>query len=317
MHNQFLVKKSLINNNQSSAIDFHDTTGKHIAWVFPGQGSQKLGMGLDLLAYPFARERFRQAQQILGWSVPEVFQDQDKLSCTLYTQPCLYVIEAILTEFMMQQGYRPHLVAGYSLGEYSALYAAGVFDFETGLHLIKRRAEIMNCVPQGRMVALMGFNQERLEQEILRTSNVWRANDDLTLAIISGTFKAVESLLFRVKAKRVIPLNVSKAFHTPLMITAAEKFQQILESTSFDSTKVPVLSSTELVPIVEIVQLKQSLIRQMSEPVNWRAISLSIATQAIEKVVAIGPGKDLLKQMKRICPELAFTNVMKPSEVFS
>ena len=151
----------------------------------------------------------------------------------------------------------------------------------------------------------------------LQIPNLWRVNDDLTLAIISGTCQAVESLLFEVKAKRVIPLNVSKAFHTPLMITAAEKFQQILESISFDSIQVRVLSSTELVPIVEIAQLKQNLIRQMSEPVNWRAISLSIATQAIEKVVAIGPGKDLLKQMKRICPELAFTNVIKPSEVFS
>ncbi len=300
--------KLLINDNKSFTIDSDSKTVKQIAWVFPGQSSQTLGMGLDLLPYPFARARLQQAQQILGWSVPEVCQDQAQLSCTLYTQPCLYVVQTLRAELMRNQGYQPDLVAGYSLGEYPALYAAGAFDFATGLHLIKRRAEIMNRAPQGKMVALIGFEPEQLQQQILHTPNVWRVNDDLTIAIISGTPLAVESLLAKVEARRVIPLNLSVTFHTPLMLAAAEEFQRILESTSFDSLKIPVLSSTELIPTVDLARLKESLIWQISQPVRWRAISLSIASQRTKEVVEIGPGRDLSKQMKRICPELTFTN---------
>ncbi len=284
-------------------------TQDNIAWVFPGQSSQRVGMGLDLFADPFAKARFEQAQQILGWSVPKVCQNKDKLSCTLYTQPCLYVVETLLAELMRKEGSKPKLVAGYSLGEYAAMYVGGAFDFETGLHLIKRRAELMNCCPKGKMVALIGFEPEQLEQQILHTPNVWRVNDDLTIAIISGTCKAVESLLAKVEAKCVIPLNVNCAFHTPLMIAAAAEFQQILDSISFDSLEIPVLSSTELVPTVDIARLKKSLIQQIFQPVKWRAISLSIANQGIKEVVEIGPRKDLTKQMERICPSLAFTNV--------
>ncbi len=287
----------------------------NIVWVFPGQSSQRLGMGLDLLAEPFARSKFQQAEQILGWSVPEACQNKGKLSCTLYTQPCLYVVLTLLVELMRKEGSKPNLVAGYSLGEYAAMYGAGAFDFETGLHLIKGRAELMNRAPKGIMVALIGFEPEQLAQQIGQTPNVWRVNDDLTVAIISGTFKAVELLLTKVEAKRVIPLNVNCAFHTPLMITAALEFQQILESIPFDSLEVPVLSSTELVPTVEIGRLKKSLIRQMCQPVKWRAISLSIADQGIKEVVEIGPGKELIRQMKQICPSLAFTNVSNLSTV--
>ena len=286
-------------------------TQDNIAWVFPGQSSQRVGMGLDLLADPFAKARFQQAEQILGWSVPKVCQNKDKLSCTLYTQPCLYVVETLLAELMRKEGSKPKLVAGYSLGEYAAMYVGGAFDFETGLHLIKRRAELMSCSPKGKMVALIEFEPEQLEQQILHTPNVWRANDDLTIAIISGTCKAVESLLAKVEAKCVIPLNVNCAFHTPLMIAAAGEFEQILDSISFDSLEIPVLSSTELVPTVDIARLKKSLIQQIFQPVKWRAISLSIATQGIKEVVEIGPRKDLTKQMKRICPSLAFTNLSR------
>ena len=285
------------------------------AWVFPGQSSQKLGMESELLVYPFAQTRFQQAEQILGWSVAEVCQHQDKLSRTLYIQPCLYVVETLLAELMKRKGYRPKVLAGYSLGEYAAIYAAGGFDFETGLQLIKHRAEIMNRAPKGRMVALIGFEPEQLGQQILHAPNVWRVNDDLTVAIVSGIPKAVESLVAKVKAKRAIPLNVDSAFHTPLMVGAAAEFEQILESISFNSLEVPVLSSTELVPTVEIARLKKSLIRQMFQPIKWRAISLSIAAQGIKKVVEIGPGKDLTKQMKRICPGLDFTATVHSSPV--
>ena len=115
------------------------------AWIFPGQGSQVVGMGIDLKEMPSSKDKFEQAEQILGWSILEKCQgDETELSRTLYTQPCLYVIESILTDLLQDKGQQPDLVAGHSLGEYSALYAAGVFDFESGLRLVKRRAELMD-----------------------------------------------------------------------------------------------------------------------------------------------------------------------------
>jgi len=143
------------------------------AWVFPGQGSQAIGMGLDLVDLPSAKRQFEQAQEILGWDVLEICQSQeDKLSRTLYTQPCLYVVESILTDVLIGKGNTPNLVAGHSLGEYVALYAARVFDFEAGLRLVKRRAELMDSASDGMMAVLLGFDREQLEQQIQQTPNV-------------------------------------------------------------------------------------------------------------------------------------------------
>lgn len=281
-----------------------------VAWVFSGQSSQKLGMGLDLLAHPFARARFKQAQKILNWSVLEACQNKDKLTCTLYTQPCLYVVQTVLIDLLKQNGVElPDLLAGYSLGEYAALYAAEVFDFETSLYLIKRRAQIMNRAPKGKMVALVGFNEEQLEQQIQHTANVWRVNDSSTTAIISGTSAGVKSLLTQIKVRRIISLPVRNAFHTPMMAETTAEFLPILESTPFNRGKVPLLSSIELIPIIEPTKLKENLIQQMTQPVRWQALSLSMVEKGVNKVVEIGPGKDIISQMKRICPELILTNV--------
>ncbi|TAF35146.1 MAG: acyltransferase domain-containing protein, partial [Oscillatoriales cyanobacterium] len=156
------------------------------AWVFPGQGSQAIGMGADLLNLPTAKVKFELAKEILGWSVPEVCQKEEaKLSRTLYTQPCLFVVEStclfvvesILADLMREKSDRPAVVAGHSLGEYVALYAAGVFDFETGLRLVKRRAELMETASGGQMVALIGFDRQELELQIQYSRDVVLAND--------------------------------------------------------------------------------------------------------------------------------------------
>ncbi|MGB7440907.1 MAG: acyltransferase domain-containing protein [Coleofasciculaceae cyanobacterium] len=280
------------------------------AWVFPGQGVQTCGMGKDLVKLPLAKARFEQAEQILGWSIPEVCQSRDgKLSRTLYIQPCLYVFSCILADLMRERQYQPNLLAGYSLGEYIALYIAGVFDFEVGLELIKKRAQLMEQLPVGMMAVLRGFNYEQLEQQLQQQPNVWRANDDLNQVVISGTPQAVEALLAHVKTNFVFPINVRVAFHSPLMATAVTKFRPILESTPFYRAKVPILSSTQLVPTVEAFCLKENLIRQITEPVRWRAISLRLRAERIKQVVEIGPGKVLTSQMKSICPDFVLKNV--------
>lgn len=287
------------------------------AWVFPGQGSQAIGMGGDLVDLPAGSAKFAQAQQILGWSVPEICQSQeDKLSSTLYTQPCLYVVETILVDMMLEKGHQPDLVAGHSLGEYVALYAAGVFDFETGLRLVKRRAELMDSAAGGMMTALMGFDREQLEQKIQQTPDVVLANDNNPgQVVISGTPEAVESVLAGIKVKRAVPLKVSGAFHSPLMASAAADFQQILESVEFKSAKVPVLSNVDPTPAVEADVLKERLNRQMTGSVRWREISLQLPLEGVSRVVEIGPGNVLTGLIKRTCADLVLENVSSAAQL--
>jgi [acyl-carrier-protein] S-malonyltransferase len=281
------------------------------AWVFPGQGSQAIGMGLDLLEIPSAQRQFEQAQEILGWDILEICQSQeDKLSRTLYTQPCLYVVESILANVLLDRGNTPHLLAGHSLGEYVALYAARVFDFEAGLRLVKRRAELMDSASDGMMAALIGFDREQLEQQIQQTPNVVLANDNSPAqVVISGTPEAVKDVLAKIKVKRAVPLNVSGAFHSPLMAEAANEFQEVLESVPFADAQVPVLSNVEPVPTVEAAALKNRLQRQMTGSVRWREITMQLPIEGIERVVEIGPGKVLIGLIKRMCPDLALENV--------
>ncbi len=287
------------------------------AWVFPGQGSQAVGMGADLYSLPEAQAKFEQAAQILGWSVPELCQDlEDRVSQTLYTQPCLYVIENILVDLLRARGERPDLVAGHSLGEYVALYAAGVFDFEAGLRLVKRRAELMDAASEGVMAALLGFDREQLETQIAQTPDVVLANDNNAgQVVISGTVEAVEAILANVKSKRALKLNVSGAFHSPLMATAAADFQPLLDSVEFRPAEVPVLSNTDPLPAVNSAALKQRLIQQMTGSVRWREISLQFNELGVERVIEVGPGKVLTGIIKRTCPGLSLQNVASLAEL--
>ncbi|MGK7947469.1 MAG: acyltransferase domain-containing protein [Xenococcaceae cyanobacterium] len=294
-----------------NSLQDREKTG-NIAWIFPGQGSQRIGMGIDLLKYSLARNRFEQARKILGWSVLEVCQNWQKLTLTLYTQPCIFVIHTLLIDLLKQTEEKyPDLVAGYSLGEYSALYASEVFDFEIGLKLIKQRAEIMNRAPKGTMVALVGFNQKQLESQLKTTSHVWRVNDSSRMAIVAGTIAGVKSLLSKIAFKRIIPLDVSTAFHTPLLEAATSEFLPILESTQFSYAKIPFLSSMELLPLVEPTRIKKNLIQQMTQPVTWEAISRTIANSGVTKIVEIGSEQNLTSQMKRVCSGIELVNISK------
>ena len=287
------------------------------AWVFPGQGSQLLGMGVDLLNLPSAKEKFIQAEAILGWSVIDVCQsDIDTLSRTLYTQPSLYVIESIIADILREKGQQPDLVAGHSLGEYIALYVAGVFEWSAGLHLVKRRAELMDSAAGGMMAALMNFDREELEKVISETPDVVLANDNSSAqVVISGTPDAVQAVMSQVKAKRAIPLKVSGAFHSHLMQAAATEFQEVLDSVIFGSANVPVLSNVDPTPAVEAETLKQRLSQQMTGSVRWREICLQLAENGMEKVVEIGPGNVLTGLIKRTAPSLISQNIRNAAEL--
>jgi [acyl-carrier-protein] S-malonyltransferase len=274
-------------------------------------------MGADLLELPEATAKFEQAEEILGWSVPELCQsEEEKLSRTLYTQPCLYVVESILVDLLRQRGQHPNLVAGHSLGEYVALYAAGVFDFAAGLRLVKRRAELMDNASDGMMAALLGFDRDQLEQQLQQTPDAVLANDNNAgQVVISGKPEAVEAVLASVKTKRAVKLNVSGAFHSPLMADAAAEFEAVLDAVPFQDATIPVLSNVDPVPAIAASVLKQHLSQQMTGSVRWREISLQFTQEEIGRVVEIGPGKVLTGLIKRTCPELVLENVSSAAEV--
>ena len=289
------------------------------AWVFPGQGSQVLGMGVDLLAIDSAKTTFNRATEILGWSLVDICQnDEVKLANTRYTQPCLYVIESILVDLLKQRGLTPDVVAGHSLGEYVALYAAGVFDFETGLQLVKRRAELMDLASEGGMTALIGFDRVQLEAAIADTEDVVLANDNSTAqVVISGMAAGITALLAKIKVKRAIPLNVSGAFHSPLMGTAATEFGKLLAPVTFHDAQIPVLSNVSSIATTNGSELKEYLNRQITGAVRWREISLQLAELGIQQAIEVGPGKVLGGLIKRTCEGISVAQVGTRSDLES
>jgi len=286
------------------------------AWVFPGQGSQVLGMGIDLLEIPTAKAKFTQAEAILGYSITEICQSETQISRTLYIQPCLYVVESILADLVRERGYQPDLVAGHSLGEYIALYIAGVFTWSDGLKLVKRRAELMENTTGGMMAALMNFDREELEQVLAQTSDVVLANDNSPhQVVISGTSEAVQAVMSQVKTKRAIPLKVAGAFHSHFMADAATEFTNDLESVPFKPAAVPIMSNVEPLPTTDAEILKQRLKQQMTGPVRWREIALQLPANAIRRVVEIGPGNVLTGLIKRTSPDVVLENIRNGAEL--
>jgi [acyl-carrier-protein] S-malonyltransferase len=257
------------------------------AWVFPGQGSQVLGMGVDLLALDRAKATFDRAAEILGWSVVDICQnDEVKLANTRYKQ----------------RGAIPDAVAGHSLGEYVALYAAEVFDFETGLELVKHRAQLMDLASDGGMTALIGFDRDQLATAIADTDDVVIANDNSTAqVVISGTAAGIAALVSKIKVKRAIPLNVSGAFHSPMMAAAATEFGKLLAPIQFHDAKIPVLSNVAPTATTDGSRLKAQLDSQITGAVRWREISLQLTELGIEQAIEVGPGKVLGGLIKRTC----------------
>ncbi len=279
------------------------------AWVFPGQGSQALGMDANI-----APERLATASNLLGWSVSEVCQNAAQLENTRYTQPCLYVVESILVDWYREQGHQPVVVAGHSLGEYVALYAAGVFSFETGLTLVKKRAELMSQAAGGKMVALIGFDRTELTAAIAQTKDVVLANDNSAAqVVISGSPAAVDAVVSMVKTKRAIPLQVSGAFHSHLMADAAAEFTQLLAQTEFVDAQIPILSNAAPTPASNALELKERLGQQMTGSVRWLEICQQLSDLGITRVIEIGPGKVLTGLIKRTCPELELLNISSTS----
>jgi len=288
------------------------------AWVFPGQGSQKLGMAAAVLELPGARERFDAAAALLGRDLLAICagEGEGDLNDTRNTQPALFVVESLLIDGLKAQGRSAQLVAGHSAGELVALYAAGVFDADTGLQLIQRRSELMAAAGGGAMTAVMGFDRAQLEELVAATEGVVIANDNSDAqVVISGSPTAVAQVSSQLTCKRAIPLPVSGAFHSPFMAKAAAAFGAELEAVPFADAQIPVLSNTDPSPETSGAALKQRLQSQMTSGVRWRETMQRLDAEGISVAVEIGPGNVLSGLIKRSCPGLTTAQISSAGDL--
>jgi [acyl-carrier-protein] S-malonyltransferase len=286
-----------------------------IAWVFPGQGSQKLGMAAGVLELPGARERFAEASDLLGRDLLAICDGSAKgpdadLNSTGNTQPALYVLESLLVDGLRAQGRTADLVAGHSLGELVALYAAGVFDFTTGLGLIQARSALMAEAGGGAMTAVMGFDRAELDALVAGHDGVVIANDNSSAQVVlSGTPEAVAQVSGALTCKRAIPLAVSGAFHSPFMAGPAARFAATLDTVAFADAAIPVLSNTDPTPQTDEAALKHRLRDQMTTGVRWRETMDALVAAGVDTTVEIGPGNVLSGLIKRSCPSISTAQV--------
>jgi len=276
------------------------------SWIFPGQASQKIGMGKDLhYNTEIGKKYYKTANEILDTDIQSISFNgpEEVLKKTKYTQPAIFIVSAIIGHAMIDKGYTPDIVAGHSLGEYSALVVSGAFDFSTGLELVKLRAESMQNagkVNRGTMAAILGLSSDdvnNLCDEISTEKIVVVANyNTKNQIVVSGHVEAVENLMISAKgfgAKMVIPLNVSGAFHSPLMSPAREALADKLDSIQISDINYPLYTNVDAKPITKGEEIKKSLIRQLESPVQWHNVIQKMIDDGSDHFTEIGPGKVL------------------------
>ena len=281
------------------------------AFLFAGQGAQKLGMARDLYdQYPIVKETYDQASRVLGYDLRDLIdQDEEKLNQTRYTQPAILTTSVAIYRLLVEKGLQPDMVAGLSLGEYSALVAAGSLDFEDAVALIAKRGQFMETAAPagtGKMVAVMNTDVALIEEACEKASDkgyVKPANYNTPAQIvIGGDVAAVDAAVDYLKeagAKRLISLNVSGPFHTALLKPASEKLALELENVDFQDFQVPLVGNTEA-KVMETNQIKSLLARQVMEPVRFYESIDTMKELGLTKVIEIGPGKVLSGFLKKI-----------------
>lgn len=290
-----------------------------VAFIFPGQGSQFAGMGKDVYEkYPCAREMFENIDKFAGRSISQLCFEgsEEELKQTINSQPAILAVSIALYEAVKAEtGIKPDFVAGHSLGEYSAYYAAGVMELEGLVKLVSKRAELMNSAPSGSMSAVLGLDEAKIAELVEKASTagiICAANYNTPeQTVISGEAKAVEAaneIAKRLGAKRVIPLAVSGAFHSPLMQPLSEEFAEHVNNTTINNAQVPVVTNVDAKATVDKAELAPKMVKQMYSSVYWTQSVNAMLAAGVDIFVEIGPGKVLAGMIKKIAKEAKVYN---------
>ena len=299
------------------------------AFVFPGQGSQKVGMLKDLYeAYPIVRERFAQADEALGYSISQLcFEGPDtELVKTANTQPAILTASVACYEVLKEKGFTPDIVGGHSLGEYSALVAAGVLDFKEAVYVVHKRGEYMQeAVPlgEGAMAAILALPREavvRICGEVNDTvGSVQAVNFNCPgQIVIAGATKAVEVAAEKMKeagAKRAVMLPVSAPFHSRLMEPAAKRLQEELDKIEVKNAQIPVVANITGEILTDGATIKAALVKQAAAPVLWEDCVATMINFGVTRFVEVGPGKVLTGFTKKINKAMELANVEDESSL--
>ena len=289
------------------------------AYVFPGQGSQFVEMGKSLYeSNKEAQELFERANEQLGFRITDIMfeGDAEALKQTEVTQPAIF-IHSVITAQVLKDAFDAKAVAGHSLGEFSALVAAGVLSFEDGLSLVSKRAMAMQraCgIERGTMAAVLGL-EDKIVEEVCASADgvVVAANYNCPgQLVISGSFEAVERACETLKeagARRALLLPVGGAFHSPLMEPAREELASAIESTPFNAPKVPIYQNVTATAVTELETLKENLVAQLTAPVKWTQSVQKMWSDGFDQYVECGPGNVLQGLVKKIEREAEVSSV--------
>lgn len=292
-----------------------------IAFVFPGQGSQSVGMGQDICnSEPDSKNTFRIVNEACNFDLYKVswVGPVEALNRTIHTQPALYATSAAcLQAFRRYFTETPLCVAGHSLGELTALWAAGVYTLADGAKLTAQRAYLMDNAPEGAMAVVLGGDKDVI-QSVVEECQINIANyNTAQQKVISGDSRQIQQAVDSLKEKKikVIPLAVSGAFHSPLMLEANAKLQETINSIEFQEPQCPIIQNVTAKPHTDSTELKQNLSQQMVSSVYWEQSVEAMLNMGVESFIEIGSGKVLTGLIKKIEPAANVMNIFDPESL--
>lgn len=295
-----------------------------IAFIFPGQGAQACGMGKDFYEQTETGKRiFDKATELMGFSMPQLcFEENDRLDITEYTQAAMVTASIAMMRVLEENGIKPDVAAGLSLGEYCALAAAGVMSDEDAIWTVRQRGILMQeAVPvgEGAMAAILALDAAAIEEVTGAMEGVWIANYNCPgQIVISGEKAAVEEACEKLKAagaKRAVMLNVSGPFHSGMLTAAGEKLGQVLSRVELHEPRIPYVANVTAQYVKSAAEVKELLTRQVSSSVRWQQSVEAMIGDGVDTFIEIGPGKKLAGFMRKISRDVKTLNVEKLEDI--